>query len=279
MILSTRPTAETYRFVANLALGSPVPGSGVRITTDGVIGASAQVPTITELYRALNGSQALMRGPLRGEMALDAAELRAWNGYSLEIFAMLQPADQIPPDGRLIWTINWLDEGMAPTRALPVRQWARFGDDPVKAELLWLPGESAQTTVRGDVEDASDGALRRARKGLRLIHRTSLLEPVGATIGQGGRPEDTGDYDDASEPRFFEELGKAAHDAVRAGEPLSYASLGRHGLGDRRTAKKYVERFKYDLQKIETEAVRCTQRLFMCQFHVRRMAEFKGKRP
>jgi hypothetical protein len=92
---------------------------------------------------------------------------------------------------------------------------------------------------------------------------------------QTGRPEDSGDYDDASEPRFFEDLGKAAHAAVTDGETLSYASIARHGVGDRRTVKKYVERFNYDLNKIEAEAVRCTTRSFTCQFHVRHMARFK----
>jgi hypothetical protein len=106
------------------------------------------------------------------------------------------------------------------------------------------------------------------------FHALELIAFIKIPVG--GRPENSGTYDEASEPRFFEDIKKAAHAVVQAGDSLSYASLARHGLaGDPRTVKKYLLLFKYDMKKIETEAVRCTRHLDICRFHVRDRAKFK----
>jgi hypothetical protein len=107
----------------------------------------------------------------------------------------------------------------------------------------------------------------------RSVRSTAPPRPVQ----RRGRPKL---YTEANEPRFVEDLKRVAHDAVRAGEHLTPTSLARYGLADRRTIGPALELYGYDLDKIEAEAIRCTQgSASFCTFHVRDAARFKKKRP
>lgn len=201
---------STERLVANLARGVAPPGPGLQIITTGAICAAQQpVPFTIDVYQDIGGNpdHLLRRGPLRSTMELDEAIARAWDGYSLEVFALLVPDGLPGAEGRLLWTMNWRDEGLTPSRALPVRQWARFGDAPIRAELLWLPADKPRQTISGDVQNASDSDLRRARAGVRLLQLTSLLDTVGGVLNRGGgRKKGDGATWRGGIPDFLEDL-------------------------------------------------------------------------
>jgi len=173
-------------------LGETPPGPGLHIATTGAISTEQRpVPFTVDRYDDIPGEpgRALRRGPLRSTMDLDDADLRAWDGYSLEVFAMDVPDDLPGSEGRLVWTMNWRDEGMAPSHTLPVRQWARYGASPVYAELLWLPGDKPRAAIQGDVERASGPDLTKAKAGVGLLRHTGLLHSLGRNLKRGRPPK------------------------------------------------------------------------------------------
>jgi len=139
--------------------------------------------------------------------------------------------------------------------------------------VLWSPfnaGEHVMERVEGfDVRVP----------GFKPEHLHGAIEALkvlaGITLGSGGRPELFGD---ANEPQFFEALKDASHAAVREGQHVNYSTLSGHGLASRPTLKDAVERFGYDLDALEAEAVRCTQGLSICTVIWRRRDDFKKKR-
>jgi len=121
----------------------------------------------------------------------------------------------------------------------------------------------------------TNGAQRPLSRVQHILDAAGVMWP--APGGERGAP---GHFTKSEEPRFFEALKIAAHAAAKENDHINYTSLRRYGLaGSRTTVKKYVERWDYDLLRIETEAGRCTSRLNSCAFIWRRRAEFKKKRP
>jgi hypothetical protein len=192
-------------------------------------------------------------------------------GYTLEFFGIPHRANWTPPDGPFVF-LERLHEGRVQFMNLQAWQTLVMSDgSPLVGEVRWHPARGLTATIRGLELDRRQAAVEAARRGLDLLLGSGILRG-------GGRP---GHYDDASEPRFFELLGKAAHTAVKEGEHANYTTLARWGqIGTRATISTYVEQFGYDLRAIEREALGCTgtPRLHTCDYLWRRRAAFKVKR-
>jgi hypothetical protein len=189
-------------------------------------------------------------------------------GYRIDVIGIPVPFVPDPPP----WPY-FPGKGCEPhTRGRIVQLWCLrifYKDAPVFGQLRWHPSFGTPepritTEFRGPsyrVEDAT-----RIAEGLLLLEQQEIA-------GVGGHPDE---YTDAEEPLFFNDLQKTVHEAVRKGETVNWTALGRHGLHDKRTYKKYVKHFGYDLQAIAVEAVQCTKGLKgFCSVNVRDRAKFK----
>jgi hypothetical protein len=200
-------------------------------------------------------------------------ELQPWIGYSFEVFGVFMTELPATACG---WELTLQEpDGTVHTRTiqfLRVRVWKH--GDAIRAEVAWRSGTKDPARGWHIAEGYSwdESQLERAGPAMKLAEG---LREILTNVG--GRRKGSGEYD-ADEERFFGELGKAAHEAVRQGERVTYTALARHGPHDWRTYKKYVEKFEYNLAAIETEAIRCGRPPVICRFYVRRMAEFKKKR-
>jgi hypothetical protein len=266
-------------FLARLAAGRPAPGPGIRIATVGPIARPA-VELIIERFAAreetLQAGRKLsalrIEETLSAVMELSESELEQWTGYGLDLFGT--PLDNPPaPDGGPTWTITWEDPAKRPATTRLLRQRARYRDSPLRAQLLHLPGGTERASIErlrdGEAEDdlrvETETDLRRARAGIRL------LRGLPKAIHAGGRP---GDYAGPDDPRLFEDIRKAAHEAVRQGERVNFTTLAKYGPKPRSTIRRWIKSSGYDLKAIEAEALRCTRRLGPCTYIWRRRAAF-----
>jgi hypothetical protein len=160
------------------------------------------------------------------------------------------------PDGRYLGCVE-----------LRLQQAWREAVDNIITERVWHPelGEQKRLVLTEGYDAAQ---LVEADRGFDLLAQAALKS-------QRGRPDL---YTNANEVDFFNELGKAAHAAVRAGEHVSYSSLTRHGMHSRATYTAGVKKFGYELSLIEAEAVRCIKQRHNCAFLVRDRARFKKSR-
>ena len=197
--------------------------------------------------------------------------LAKWRGYSLDMHGWFapDPAHPLEPAWRVFEDDGTLLYALELNR---IRVQADGSELFAEQLILPIPGRPIRTGLFGwghSIPPAEE--VSTAVHGLELLGLVRQLERA-----RRGRPKR---YGDANEMRFFEDLKKAAHGAVRAGEGLSYSSLDRHWLASRATITGGVEHFGYDLEAIEAEAVRCTQGgANFCTFIWRDRAKFKRKR-
>lgn len=192
--------------------------------------------------------------------------------FSVTGYVSTEPIDQTRAQPWELAPKTWQGTAFPGLTVGVVRMAASWPDATLRAVRRWHPNQSIFDTVEHVQGGATPNDYRKAANALEAI--VTFTEHLRTAT----RPRDSGEYNDASEEAFFNELGKAAHEAVKEGESVTYASLGRHGAHSWRTYKKYVERWHYDLKAIEDEARRHKPgRRDICRFHVRRAAEFKKK--
>jgi hypothetical protein len=257
-------------FLARLAGGRPAPGPGIRIATVGPIARPAVELTI-ERFAASEGtlraggklSALRIEETLSAVMELSEAELERWAGYGLDLFGT--PLDSPPTrDGGPTWTIAWEDPARPPGTTRLLRQWARYRDSPLRAQLLHLPGGPERASIEWLRDsEAEEDDLRRAHAGIRL------LRGLPKAIRAGGRP---GNYAGPDDPRLFADIGEAAHKAVGQGDRVNFTTLAKYGPNPRSTIRRWIKSSGYDLKAIEAEALRC--RLGPCTYTWRRRATF-----
>jgi len=168
------------RFIANLALGIEHPGPGVKVATVGP-SRGRRVEMLTTPHGVV---------PRNGALVLEDAEANAWQGYRLELFGteLSSLGHPAPPPG--VPTITLYDDvADASLTLLLWRQWARYENSPLRAELLWLPTGFAGYSIRVLEPDAtySRKAAEAAFQGLTLLRGRSLL-PALERVKPGPKP-------------------------------------------------------------------------------------------
>jgi hypothetical protein len=170
-------------FFARLAAGRAALGPGIRIATVGAIDRPAVELTI-EIFTAadpLRGDALLRMETLQASRELSASELEQWAGYSLDLFGA--PLDgPLTRDGGPTWTIAWEDQAKPSGTTRLLRQWARYRDSPLRAQLLHLPGGTERASIERLRDGETETDLRRARAGIRL------LRGLPKAIRAGGSP-------------------------------------------------------------------------------------------
>jgi len=136
------------------------------------------------------------------------------------------------------------------------------------AERRWHPILGTRDFIGGLEQGAKSNDIDRARRSF------SIFSELAKASNRTGRPEL---YDDGREAEFFEDLQRATHCAVRAGEDVNISSLARHMGRNWRTVKNAVEDFEFDTKALEAEALACTHGRSICRVHTRRRGEFKKK--
>jgi len=248
--------------------------TGFTIATVGPIPESGHVPLTIAPH--LGGQTIAM--PME---PLSSESLAAWRGYSLEMSGWLAPDPEHPRDP--VWRL-FEDDG-TPLHPLELhRIRVRAAGSDLYAELIALPieGRSIRTGIFGWNESRPrrippPDEIEKAVHGLELLGLgRELGRELEAARHAGGMP---GFYDDTNEHLFFDRLVNGVHEVVGGGDRVSLSSLKTRMRLDRRTIKRYVGEFRYDLTALEAEALRCTHGLSPCTVHVRRRSDFKKKRP
>jgi hypothetical protein len=106
-----------------------------------------------------------------------------WAGFSLEFFGMFvepeelpenSPALSFPVKGR-VWTVQlW-------------RCWAQHEGSPLKAEQLWIPGESELCSIRGMEHHHTLDQYRKAREAFLLLRGIEYATKPGPKPGTGAK--------------------------------------------------------------------------------------------
>lgn len=161
------------RLIAHLALGLP-PGPGVTIRTDTPIdGTAPSLTTTVDLTLKLpDGSLFTLHYP---PMELRLPNQSRWDGYRVELFGIQRPE---PPTGWMCstWTMHEAEDlpaGLPALGTIPLlRQWVRYQDAPIYAQVLQFPGlELAKTSFQVVGPSYTMDDLRKASEGLDLLRQ------------------------------------------------------------------------------------------------------------
>lgn len=159
--------------IARMALRLP-PGPGVTIRTDTPIDGIAPSLTATvDLTLELpDGSLFTLHYP---PMELRLPNQPRWDGYRVEFFGIQAPE---PPTGWgcSTWTLHEIEDlppGLPALGTIPLlRQWVRYQDAPIYAQILQFPGRGvAQASFQVVDPSYTQEDLLRASEGLDLLRQ------------------------------------------------------------------------------------------------------------
>ena len=134
-----------FQIAYHLATGAIPERHGIHIQTYEPI-AAAETRLILRFGRPQADSVEIRESILE----LPPSDVEAWRGYSLAFFAWFidPPTTTTPDDPRVLWFTS--DDPTLPQFCLRVlHAVARFGDSPLVAEQLWLPGTPERCSIRG----------------------------------------------------------------------------------------------------------------------------------
>lgn len=159
-------SADTYRFVADLALGK-LPRDGIVIATTRAVPSDGAVE-ITTSFRQ-NGRAYTFSDPFPTSM------LSEWAGYSFELVGLL-PDDASAPVRAPFWRLYDQATGATHFTVNLYRQRVRHGESNLYAEVLHVPVAPPRPGVYGWEGRHNDGDVQHARRALVLLGAIEAVE-------------------------------------------------------------------------------------------------------